>query len=295
MAKPALGRGLGALIQPRVASPEPAKEKGERIQNVPHAKLFPSPLQPRKEFRKEQLQELVDSIREKGVIQPLIVRQSGEKYELIAGERRWRAAGLAGLKEMPVIIREATDREVLELALIENLQREDLNPIEEAHAYTRLAKDFSLTQEEIAERVGRSRASIANAIRLLDLDSEVQNWLVQGRLSVGHGKVLLGIHNPEEQRLIATSLIRQAASVRTAEKLIAAHLAKSGRTRTGNRSSSVSELSPALKRIENALRNRLSTRVTLQHKGKTGSVTIEYYGNDDLERLLKELGISLDS
>ena len=185
MAKPALGKGLGALINTRVAAPTPVEELGERIQPLPLDQITPSPLQPRQEFRSEHLQELVESIRERGIIQPLIVRKVGDKYELIAGERRWRAARELQLTEAPAIIRQASDREVLELALIENLQREDLNPIEEAGAYERLHRDFGLTQDEISKRVGKSRASIANAMRLLDLEPDAQTLLKQGRISVG--------------------------------------------------------------------------------------------------------------
>jgi len=291
MSKPALGRGLNALIQPKVATPTPVAEKGERVQLIRLDRIVPSPLQPRKEFREEQLKELVESIREQGIIQPLIVRLVGGAFELIAGERRWRAAGVIGLAEVPVIVREATDREVLELALIENLQREDLNPIEEARAYDRLAQEFSMTQDDISKRVGRSRASIANVMRLLDLDREVQGWLVQGRLSVGHAKVLLGVKSLEEQRLLAELIIRQGASVRVAEKIAADHLAKTGRRPAGKRSSSAPELSAGLQRIQNLLQHRLATRVVIHHGEKHGNITIEYYGNDDLQRLLQELGV----
>ena len=179
---------------------------------------MPSPLQPRKAFQSEQLQELVESIREHGIIQPLIVRKVEGKCELIAGERRWRAASQLGLKEAPVIVRQASDRDVLELALIENLQREDLNPIEEAHAYRRLAEEFSLRQEDIAQRVGKSRSVVANSLRLLDLHSQVQAYLAQGRLSVGHAKVLLALQNQDEQLVAAELTIRQAATVRMTER-----------------------------------------------------------------------------
>jgi ParB/RepB/Spo0J family partition protein len=195
MAKPSLGKGLGSLINSRGASPlgspKPQEEKGEQIETVALPKIVASPLQPRTEFKKEQLHDLIESIRERGIIQPLIVRRVGSHYELIAGERRFRAAIEIGLHEVPVIIRKASDQEVLELALIENLQREGLNPIEEATAYERLAVEFHLTQEEIARRVGKSRAVVANALRLLDLDPEVKSFLIQGRLSVGHAKVLM--------------------------------------------------------------------------------------------------------
>jgi ParB family chromosome partitioning protein len=295
MAKPALGKGLGALINTRVAAPAPVEELGERVQSIPLDQIVASPLQPRHEFRSEHLQELVESIREQGIIQPLIVRKVGEKYELIAGERRWRAAKELKLAEAPAIIRKATDREVLELALIENLQREDLNPIEEAMAYERLHRDFALTQEDIAKRVGKSRASVANAMRLLDLHGDIQSLLKQGRLSVGHAKVLLSIKSHEEQKFLADQIIRQGASVRVAEKMAAAHLARTGKSsspRGGSSGSSEPELSPAILRVQNLLTHRLATRVVVQHGDKRGSITIEYYGTDDLNRILGELGVS---
>ncbi len=296
MAKPALGKGLSALINARVAAPAPVEELGERIQSLPLDSIFPSPLQPRHEFRSEHLAELVESIRERGIIQPLIVRKTGDKYELIAGERRWRAATELKLAEAPVIIRQASDVEVLELALIENLQREDLNAIEEAMAYSRLHNDFNLTQEDISRRVGKSRASIANAMRLLDLPEDVQGMLKQGRISVGHAKVLLSLKSHEEQKLLADMIIRQSASVRVAEKMAAEQLARSGKGPSkrsgGGSSSSDPEISPAIARVQNLLTHRLATRVVVHHGDKRGSITIEYYGNDDLNRILGELGIS---
>lgn len=296
MAKPALGKGLGALINTRVAAPAPVEELGERVQSLPLDHITPSPLQPRHEFRSEHLQELVESIREKGIIQPLIVRKVGDKYELIAGERRWRAARELALAEAPAIIRQASDREVLELALIENLQREDLNPIEEAMAYERLHRDFALTQEDISKRVGKSRAAVANAMRLLDLHADIQSLLKQGRLSVGHAKVLLSIKSHDEQKYLADIIIRQGASVRVAEKLAAQHLARTGKapSRTGSSSSPEPELSPAVQRVQNLLTHRLATRVVVQHGEKRGSITIEYYGSDDLNRILGELGIAAE-
>lgn len=296
MAKPALGKGLGALINTKVVAPAPVEELGERIQNISLTQIIPSPLQPRTEFRSEHLHELVESIRERGIIQPLIVRKVGDKFELIAGERRWRAASELKLVEAPAIVREASDREVLELALIENLQREDLNPIEEAAAYQRLHHDFSLTQEDIARRVGKSRASVANAMRLLDLHPDVQTLLKQSRISVGHAKVLLSLKSPDEQKLLADLIIRQGASVRVAEKLAAQHLERTGKgpSSKGASSSSSAEISPAVQRVQNLLTHRLATRVVIHHGDKRGTITIEYYGNDDLNRILGELGVSSD-
>ena len=291
-----LGKGLGALINTRVAAPVPSEEQGERIQNIRLDQIIPSPLQPRTEFRDEQLRDLIDSIRERGIIQPLIVRLAAGKYELIAGERRFRASLEVGLTEAPVIVRKASDQEVLELALIENLQRADLNPIEEAAAYSRLSREFHLTQEEIARRVGKSRAAVANAMRLMELDEEVQKHLTQGRISVGHAKVLLGVKTPEEQRLLAEQIIRRNASVRDAEELIAAHLAGAGekKKRKGKAGRGIPELPPALKHLENRLQHRFSTRVSLHHAEKKGHIAIEYYGADDLQRLIAEFGITVD-
>lgn len=298
MAKVALGKGLGALINTRVASPHPAEEAGERIQNAKLSEIVPTPLQPRTEFRGEGLTELVESIRERGIIQPLIVRRNGDKLELIAGERRWRAAAEVGLEEAPVIVREASDQEVLELALIENLQREDLNPIEEAMAFSRLAKEFGLKQEEIAKKVGKSRAAVANSMRLLDLEPEVRGFVKKGQVSVGHAKVLLSLKAHDEQLHLAKVIIRNGLTVRAAERLLASHLAKqSGSTsprasRVG--STSDASLSPALRHVQNRLQEHLATRVCLHDKGKHGRIEIEYYGPDDLDRLLEVLGLRFD-
>ena len=293
MAKPALGRGLGALISPSKAAAEAiaaAEAAGERVQSVALTQVVPSPLQPRTTFIPEHLAELVASIRENGIIQPLIVRRVNGLLELIAGERRWRAAGQAGLKEVPVIIREATDLEVLEFALVENLQREDLNPIEEALAYKRLAEEFKLLQEEIAKKVGKSRAAVANTMRLLELDAELQSHLVQGRLSVGHAKALLGLRTAEDRRHLALQVMKKSLSVRATEDLVNARLTQTGKTRKG-RSRKTREVSPAVQHLENRLQQHLSTRVEIHHGGEKGRILIEYYGNDDLQRLLAQLGL----
>jgi ParB family chromosome partitioning protein len=293
MAKVALGKGLGALINPRVSSPAPLADMGERVQQLSVASIMPTPLQPRTEFRSERLQEMIDSIREHGIIQPLIVRVRGDKFELIAGERRWRAAKEVGLKEAPAIVREASDQEVLELALIENLQREDLNPIEEAHAFARLAKEFGLKQEEIATKVGKSRAAVANSMRLLELHPQVQSLLTQGRISVGHAKVLLSLKAHEEQLLIAEMIVRRNHTVRAAEKLVASHLAQKGVKRPA-RGASTAALSPSLQHLQNRLQQHLATHVLLHHTEKRGRIEIEYYGNDDLQRILNAIGLQSD-
>jgi len=300
MAKSPLGKGLGSLIgsgrTAAIASPTPVEEQGERIQQIRLDLIVPSPLQPRTEFREDHLKELIDSIRERGIIQPLIVRKAQGRYELIAGERRWRASREVGLSEAPVIIRNASDQEVIELALIENLQREGPNQIEEAMAYQRLASEFRLTQEAIAQRVGKSRAVVANAMRLLDLDEEVKSFLVQGRLSVGHAKVLLGLKNQEEQRFLAHQILRRSASVRVAEEMLVAQLRTKQNSTSPRRSKkkSPSSLSPALLHLQNKLQHHFSTRVLIEDGEKKGHILIEYYGPDDLGRLMKEFGIVLD-
>ncbi len=302
MAKQALGKGLGALIgrvdkddkdedvtaSPVNADPEP----GDRVISARLSAVIPSPLQPRKHFTDDALDELVDSIREHGVIQPLIVRRVGDKLELIAGERRWRACQKVGVATVPVIEREASDRDVLEMALIENLQREDLNPIEEADAYVRLAKDFGMTQEEIAGRVGKNRATVANSMRLLDLSVEAREHLIGGRISIGHAKVILAVKLQEEQTLIAGQVVKRGLTVRATEKLVNEHLnpeAEKGKVVKPGRTN---QLSAALTEVQEQLRERLATQVQIHHGAKKGRIEIEYYSNEDLERLLELMGVS---
>ncbi len=293
MAKSGLGKGLGALISAAPSPPSPDPESGEKVQQISLANIVPSPLQPRREFQREALEELVDSIRQRGIIQPLIVRPVNSRFELIAGERRWRAAKEVGLTEAPAIVRQATDLEVLELSLIENLQRADLNPIEEAQAYARLAGEFGMRQEDIAQKVGKSRASVANAMRLLDLDPQVQTWVVQDLLSVGHAKVLLGLKVHEEQRLLAEKILRQSSTVRTTERMVARQLGKLGGTRRRKHAEIVS--STALKDLENRLQQHLATHVTIHHGEKRGRIEIEFYGSDDLQRVIGALGLPPDA
>ncbi len=296
MAKSGLGKGLGALISAtpafRPAEPEPASG-GEKVQLVPLTSIVPSPLQPRREFEREALEELIDSIRQRGIIQPLIVRPVHDTFELIAGERRWRASKEVGLTEAPVIVRQASDLEVLELSLIENLQRADLNPIEEAEAYARLAGEFGMRQDDIAQKVGRSRASVANAMRLLDLDQQVQTWVVQGLLSVGHAKVILGLKNHEEQRAIADNVLRQSSTVRTTERMVARQLGRL--TSKSRKKRGVSVPTAAMTDLENRLQQHLATHVTIHHGEKRGRIEIEYYGPDDLERVITKLGLPPDA
>lgn len=291
MAKSALGKGLSALIGPRPPPIRLEAEQGEKVHQVGLASVIPSPLQPRKDFGRDALNELVESIRQHGIIQPLVVRDVGGRHELIAGERRWRAAQEAGLAQVPVITRVATDLQVIEISLIENLQRADLNPIEEAQAYARLAGEFGMRQEDIAQKVGRSRAAVANSMRLLDLHQQVQAWLTQGLLSVGHAKVLLALKEPEEQLLVAETILRRSATVRATERLVARQL---GTTRPRRRrlAGAATVTSAAIDDLRNRLQEHLGTRVALHHGEKRGRIEIEYYGNDDLQRILAAIGLS---
>jgi len=291
MARSGLGKGLGALIGTPAADPRAdVVEWGERVHQISLVNIVPSALQPRKDFGRDALQELIDSIRQHGIIQPLIVRQVGARFELIAGERRWRAAQEAGLTQVPVIIRSASDMEVLELSLIENLQRADLNPIEEAQGYARLANEFGMRQEDIALKVGRSRAAVANAMRLLDLHPQVQIWLAQDLLSVGHAKVLLALKAPEEQLLAAETVLRRNATVRSTERLVARQLGI-GRSRRRQRVAEQAVASAAIEDLQNRLQEHLATHVTVHHGEKRGRIEIEYFGNDDLHRIIAALGL----
>ncbi len=295
MSKQALGKGLGALI--RKQDNAPSQEAGDgagHAREVPIDQVVPSPLQPRTHFVESPLDELVESIRQHGIIQPLIVRKVDGKYELIAGERRWRASKKLGLKTVPVIEREASDRDVLEMALIENLQREDLNPIEEAAGYVRLAKEFSMKQEEIGTRVGKSRASVANAMRLLELHPDIQVLVAQSHLSVGHAKAILAIKDKDVQLLASDQILRKSMTVRAAEKL-SQELSNGGaESKKGSKPVSTAAQSEAdshLRAIQSRLRDHFATHVTVQHGAKKGRIELEYYGNDDLQRILELLGV----
>jgi ParB family chromosome partitioning protein len=303
MARSGLGKGLGALIgTPSAATRADTGESGDRVHQINLANIVPSALQPRKDFARDALQELIDSIRQHGIIQPLIVRKlataspsdggAGARFELIAGERRWRAAQEIGLTEVPAIVRTANDLEVLELSLIENLQRADLNPIEEAQGYARLANEFGMRQEDIAVKVGRSRATVANALRLLDLEPQVQVWLAQDLLSVGHAKVLLSLKAPEEQLLAAETVLRRNATVRGTERLVARLLGMGRARRKSRRAGAELSVTPtAVRDLQNRLQEHLATHVTIHHGDKRGRIEIEYYGDDDLQRIVTALGL----
>src|SRR5256886_296914 len=293
MARSGLGKGLGALIgTPTVTARTDVAEFGERVHQISLANIVPSTFQPRKDFAREALLELIESIRQHGIIQPLIVRQAGPRFELIAGERRWRAAQELGLATVPAMVRTANDLQVLELSLIENLQRADLNAIEEAQGYARLANEFGMRQEDIAVKVGRSRAAVANALRLLDLHPQVQVWLAQNLLSVGHAKVLLALKAPEEQLLAAETVLRRNATVRSTERLVARRLGI-GRSRRRSRrmAAELPAAGTAVEDLQNRLQQHLATHVTIHHGDKRGRIEIEYYGTDDLQRIVTALGL----
>lgn len=295
--KPALGKGLGALIkkQPGANSvPEATIHPDERklVRDVALSMIVPSPLQPRKHFVEAPLDELMESIRQHGIIQPLICRRVGDKLELIAGERRFRASQKLGLATVPVIEREANDQDVLEMALIENMQRQDLNPMEEAAGYIRLAKEYALKQEEIASRVGKSRASVANAMRLLDLHDDVQLQVAQARISVGHAKALLALKDQASQLLASDQIIRKSLTVRATEKLVQELLNPPASRATSKTSPPTArDLEPHIQDLENRLRSVFATHVAIHHSPKKGKIEIEYYGNDDLQRILELLGV----
>lgn len=310
--KSRLGRGLGGLIAAakpvanasaptapaasttaNSAAPAPAAPAGAPgYQEVPVHAIEPSPYQARREITSEQLSELAESIRSEGLLQPVVVRKAGEKYQLIAGERRWRAFQLLKIKVIPARIVEASNASSAALGLIENLQREGLNPIEEAHGYASLIRDFDLTQETAAERVGKGRATVANALRLLALDAELQGYVAKNLISVGHAKVLLGIEDPGQRLLLARRIIEEGLSVRTTEKLAVS--AKSGATaglpRVARTSVSPADAA-AVAGIEKKLTSHLGARVAVLHNPKKGKIVIEYRGNEDLQRLLEKLGV----
>ncbi len=295
-----LGRGLGALI-PRggadTASSVAPSEPGGAAKTVPVSSIQTGRWQPRRQFAPEALEELASSIRAHGVLQPLLVRPAGNGYELIAGERRYRAAVAAGLAEVPVRVMEVSDVEALELALIENLQREDLDPIEEAEGYRALAERFHLTQEQIAERVGRSRAAVANSLRLLTLPESVRAMLQSGALSVGHAKVLLGVEVAPEQERLARDCAAKGWSVRELEREVAKRQRGPRRRRVA--ASDIPEVH--LKDLEERLKQKLGSPVriapsrTLAGGRKApGRIEVEFFSADDLDRLMLILGISED-
>lgn len=276
MGRQALGRGLEALI--------PTRKEEPGIAEIPLVEIRPSPFQPRKRFDDNKLDELSSSIRAQGVLAPVIVRQVPGGYELVAGERRVRAAERAGLERIPAVIREISNAGMLEVALIENLQREDLNPIEEAEVYRRLTEEFGLTQEEVATRVGRDRASISNSLRLLKLPPKVQEDLIEGTLSAGHGRALLALEGRVLQLRARDAVIRRGLSVRATELLIKRLKAQPSAERRILR-----RQTPDLSRAEEQLRQALATKVRIVRSGRRGRIEIEFYSEEDLDRLVQKI------
>ena len=277
MAKKALGRGLEALIPKKLI-----EEKKGSAQQIPLSKLKPNPYQPRKIFRAEDLQELVHSVREKGILQPILVRKKSDHWEIIAGERRYRAAQKLGILTVPAIEVTASDVESLELALIENLQRADLSILEEAEGYQRLQEAFNMTQEQIAQKVGKDRATVANAMRLLRLAPEIKNLLASDQMTAGHARVLAGLPTPQEQRKLADKIVRQGFTVRDAEKWLQNQKGPTKKMKGANKTKD-----PNLAKLEEGLRNWLGTKVTVKTLGKQkGAICFEYYSLDDLDRIL---------
>lgn len=254
------------------------------------ARITPNPHQPRRDFHEESMKELAESIRSEGLLQPVVVRMHKDNFQLIAGERRWRACQLLKMKMIPARVIEATESSSAVLSLIENLQREDLNPIEESMGYASLMRDFDLTQEQVAERVGRSRAAVANSIRLLQLPREIQAYITKGLLSVGHAKVLLGLEKDENRLLLARQSIERGWSVRELERQMERLKSHKDR-RTKIRGGIPAEEERAIADLQKQLSASFSTRVVLRHAPKKGRIIIEYYGNDDLQRIIEQMGL----
>lgn len=291
-----LGSGAAPAVAPSPAAVSaPPTALGNAVEMIEIGRIQPCSFQPRKDFSQESLQELADSIREQGIVQPLIVRKAGDRYELIAGERRWRAAQLAGLGKAPVVVREADDRTVLELALVENLQRENLNPMEEAQGYSQLIEQFQLTQEQAAVKVGKSRALVANALRLLRLSDEVQAYLRHGQLSVGHAKVILGVSNADDQNYIAQRCLKDGWSVRQVEDYVSRYQGGESKRSGGPRASSGPAVRDAnVESLESRVRERLGTKVTLRYRKGKGSLDIRFFSDEELERVLAILGVDAE-
>ena len=294
--KRGLGKGLDSLIPTNVMMESEVKHSTVSTASSPEegkdgtlmvklSKVEPNREQPRKNFDEDSLQELAESLKQFGMLQPILVQNRGDYYEIIAGERRWRAAKIAGLKEVPVIVRELTDQEIVEISLIENIQREDLNPIEEAQAYKRLLTEFHLKQDEVAERVSKSRTAVTNSMRLLKLCDEVQKMVVDDMISTGHARALISIEDPEEQYLIAQKIFDEKLSVREVEKLVKDLHKPPKPPKEENKT-----LQAIYQEISERLKQSLSTKVSVSAKQNgAGKIEIEFYNHEDLERLLERI------
>ena len=286
MASRGLGKGLDALI-PTGDTVSSNTKQAETIVKI--TKVEPNREQPRKNFDEDALQELADSIKQFGLLQPILVQDRKDYYEIIAGERRWRAAKLAGLKEVPVIIRNYSNQEIVEISLIENIQREDLNPIEEALAYKRLLEEFNLKQDEVAERVSKSRTTVTNSMRLLKLCDGVQQMIIDDMLSTGHARALIPIEDADEQLRLAQRIFDEKLSVREVEKIVKAILNPEKKENKEDQTSQ--SIQYIYQEIENKLKEKLSRKVQITSKGKNGAgkIEIEFYSNDDLDRLIEQM------
>ncbi|HHZ20947.1 MAG TPA: ParB/RepB/Spo0J family partition protein [Firmicutes bacterium] len=284
MTKPprGLGKGLGALI------PQLEEDELKKTQELPISQIKVNPYQPRKEFDEASLQELADSIREHGIIQPLLVRSYKDHYQLIAGERRWRAAQIVGLKFVPVVIRDYNDQQMMEIALVENLQREDLNPLEEAEAYNKLIQEFGLTQEEVAQKVGKSRPAVANTLRLLQLPEEIKQLVATNVISMGHARTILSLTDQELQHKVCKEIIEKNLSVRETEELVYSLQQKNVTRETKKAKPKYKD--PQWTYLENRLVQHFGTKAMIQpmnKKGKGGKITIEFYSQEELDRILE--------
>lgn len=276
----ALGKGLGALI------PEEVEEVSDKGLYISINKIKSDSDQPRKAFDSEKIVELAESIKTHGIIQPLILRKESEdQYIIVAGERRWRAAKMAAIQEVPAIVMDLSDKDTLEISLIENIQRQDLNPIEEAMAYKKLINDFKITQEELSKRIGKSRVAIANTMRLMNLDTRVQEYLIEGIISEGHGRVLLGIEDMDLQYQVAQQVIDEKWSVRYLEKLVKKMNENKDKAKEEVELDTVN-VNPYYKELKDQLQNYFGTKVNISNKKNKGKIEIEYYSEDDLQRIL---------
>ena len=290
MNRKALGKGIYALIPDfEIGVPEPGvsgKQGVTQTRELLIDEISPNRFQPRKYFDDDKLEELVTSISENGILQPVVVQKSETGYELVAGERRWRASKKAGLKKIPAMIREVSDTKALELAIIENIHRQDLNPIEEAEAYKRLAEDFSLTQEMIAEKVGKSRAAIANILRLLNLSRNIQENLISGKLSMGHARALLGLDNTGQMQVMCQEILKQGLTVRQTESKVN----RLKKPEILKLASSMKKKNIFIRDLEKELERKLGTKVEVSPKKNGGKLVVSYYSDDDLERIQNLIG-----
>lgn len=283
----ALGRGLATLLPGRNTEPAPPPTLTDHLASLPIELIDPNPVQPRTVFQPKALEELADSIRANGIIQPLIVRRKQDRFELVAGERRWRAARLIGLKQVPAVIQDIANDRVLELAIIENLQREDLNPIETAQAFERLATEFNLTHEEIAKRTGKDRSTITNLLRLLRLPAEIQIMLAEHRLSMGHARAILGLPTEEQQRQVADRTVAEGLSVRSVERMVQ-HLLEPREPKESK--ADILAQDPNVRAAIQELERVLGTRVRIvPQTEKRGRIEIEYYSAEDLDRIYTQI------